>query len=249
MPRSLVGHRELHPDPVPPEVKRGYSDLIRSALSLAPASSQSGPVPHVVRVGSEALTQLDHFRSHVEMELRESGELAMLRDWGSKLPGAVCRIAGIFHGLIHAASREPSKTRIDAETMLCAIAIGEYAIPHARAAFFEMGADLAVGLARRLLGWLVEKKLRKFSRRDAFNALRGGIERVEQIDRPLQLLVDHAYIRGTDQPTERRGPGRKPSPTYDVNPYVYAQNSHNSQNSKPGGNSADSAQTAEGGEQ
>ncbi len=247
IPRSLVGRRQLHPNPVPFEVNRGYSDLIRRALGLTPVPSQLGPVPHVVRVGAEALTQLDHFRSHVETELREDGELAMLRDWGSKLPGAVCRIAGIFHGLMHAESDDPSKTLLAAETMLCAIAIGEYAIPQARAAFFEMGADLAVGLARRLLGWIVEKKLRKFSRRDAFNALRGGIDRVEQIDRPLQLLVDHAYLRGTDQLTERRGPGRKPSPTFEVNPHIYTQNTHNPQNPKPGGNSTDFAQSAEEG--
>ena len=174
IPTSLVGYRQLHPDPVPLKVTRGYGDLIRDALRLQPVPSCEGPAPHVLRLDAEARAELDRFRKSVELQLREDGELAMLKDWGSKLPGAVCRIAGIFHGLIHARSGDPSQTPINAETMLCAISIGEYAIPHARAAFFEMGADPAVGLARRLTAWLVEGELRNFSRRDAFNALRGG---------------------------------------------------------------------------
>ena len=44
------------------------------------------------------------------------------------------------------------------------------------------------------------------------------------------MLVAHGYIRERPSP-ERPGPGRKPSPTYDVNPLWGPTRSHNSQNS------------------
>lgn len=112
--------------------------------------------------------------------------------------------------------------------MLGAIAIGQYAVDHAFAAFYEMGADEAIGLARRLLDWIQEEPVTTFTRRDAYNRLRGTIHRVEEIDEPLRLLVDHAFIRPRD--TKRKGRGRKPSQKYEVHPHFPAQNTQNAQN-------------------
>jgi hypothetical protein len=154
--------------------------------------------------------------------------MASMGDWAGKLVGAVCRIAGVFHGLIHAASGDPAKAQIDVKTMLGAIAIGEYLIPHAKAAFFEMGADPSIDSARRILRWVSSKQISTFTRREAFNSLRGGIQKVDELDQPLQMLVNHGYIRGVS--LEHNRPGRKPSPTYEVNPLWLAQNTHNTQN-------------------
>ena len=164
-------------------------------------------------------------------------------DWAGKLVGAVCRIAGIFHGLIYATSGNPAKAQISAETMLGAIAIGEYLIPHAKAAFFEMGADPAIDSARRILGWASSEQISEFSRRDAFNALRGGIQKVNELDIPLEILVNHGYIREVLQ--EHKGPGRKPSQKYKINPLWLAQNTHNAQNCQGKLSSAYSAQFAQ----
>jgi hypothetical protein len=237
LPTSRVGFRELNPPSIPVQVSAGYAKLVRTALQLQPAVDAKGnPCPHVVRVSAEAFAELTRFRAWTERALRIDGELSALRDWGNKLPGAVCRIAGIFHGLMHAATGNPAGQPIDRETILCAIAIGEYAVGHAIAAFCEMGANPATATARRILAWATEGRRTDFSRRDAFNAVRGVVQRVDELDEPLQLLIEHGYIR--ERSIERGGPGRKPSARYDVNPLAYTQNTHNSQNSGPAGDSA-----------
>ena len=109
-----------------------------------------------------------------------------------------------------------------------------------------MGADPAVGLARRLLKWLAEERLVAFSARDAFLLLRGTVHTIDGMTAPLQLLEKHGYIRarGTNHP----GPGRKPSTPYEVNPIFYAQNAQNAQSADRERVSVDSAHSAlEGG--
>ena len=170
LPVSLVGFRKLNSSSVPAQVSADYARLVRAALQLQPTVDAHGnPYPFVVQVSPEALAELNNFRSLGETELRTGGELSAMRDWGSKLPGAICGIAGIFHGLMHAPTGNPAAYPIDAETMLCAIAVGEYAVQHAKAAFSEMGANPATSLARRILAWVTEGRLTGFTRRDAFN--------------------------------------------------------------------------------
>ena len=243
LPASRVGFRKLNPASVPDQVSANYAHLMRAALQLQPAVDASdNPCPFVVRVSAEALAELNRFRAWAETELSTGGELSTMCGWGGKLPGVVCRIAGIFYGLIHAPTGNLAAHRRDAETMLCAIAVGEYTVGHAKAAFCEMGANPATGLARRILAWLTEGPLAEFTRRDAFNAPRGAVQRVDELDRPLQLLVEHGFIR--ERETARSGPGRKPSTRYDVNPLVCAQNVQNTHNLGSPDHSADSAHFA-----
>jgi hypothetical protein len=221
-----------------------YEQNIFDALRLEPDVGDDGnPCPHIITVGVDALTELDRFAMEVERQLGPDGDFASMGDWAGKLVGAVCRMAGIFHGLTYARLGKPAQTQIDAETMLGAIAIGEYLIPHAKAAFFEMGADPAIDAARRVLSWVLGEQVSEFSKREAFNALRGGIQKVDELDKPLEILTNHGYIREISQ--ERKGPGRKPSPKYRVNPLWLAQNTHNAQNCPVNLNSAYSAQFAQ----
>ncbi|MFH1109471.1 MAG: DUF3987 domain-containing protein [Planctomycetota bacterium] len=243
LPASLVGFRKLNSSSVPAQVLADYARLVRAALQLQPTVDAHGnPYPFVVQVSPEAVAELNRFRAWAETELRTGGELSTMRDWGSKLPGAVCRVAAIFHGLFYAARGDPSAYPLDAETMLCAIAVGEYAVAHAKAAFCEMGANPATGLARRILAWLMDGHLSEFTRRDAFNAVRGAVQRVEELDEPLGLLLEHGFIR--ERETTRIGPGRKPSTRYDVNPLVHAHNTQNTHNLEQRADSAESAESA-----
>jgi hypothetical protein len=244
LPKSLLGHRKINPGPVDSETATAYQTQILDALGLEPNIDTDGKqCPHIVTVGSDALQEIDRFAMQVEKKLGPGGDFASMGDWAGKLVGAACRIAGIFHGLIYAASGNPAKAQIDAETMLGAIAISEYLIPHAKAAFFEMGADPAIDFARRILEWISSEKISVFTRREAFNALRGSIQKVNELDKPLEILVNHGYIREVLR--EHKGPGRKPSPKYKINPLWLAQNTQNTQNSLRSGNSAYSAQFAQ----
>jgi len=155
LPQSLLGHRKINPCPVDSKIATAYQDKILNALRLEPNIDTDGnPCPHIITVGSDALQEIDRFAMQVEKHLGPGGDFAAMGDWAGKLVGAVCRIAGIFHSLIYATSGNPAKAQIDAETILGAIAIGEYLIPHAKAAFFEMGADPAIDSARRILDWV-----------------------------------------------------------------------------------------------
>ena len=80
-----------------------------------------------------------------------------------------------------------------------------------------MGSDPAIDLVRRLLAWIHLHKHTEFSRRDAHQAIKHSLHTVEEIDSPLSLLTSHGYIRPVD-PRRLTGPGRRPSPRFDVNP-------------------------------
>jgi hypothetical protein len=149
-----------------------------------------------------------------------------------------------MHGLMYACPPGLQNLQINLETMLGAIAIGEYLIPHAKTAFFEMGADPSIDVARRILRWAEQEKLSAFTKREAFNNCRGAVSKVTQMDEPLRLLAAHGFIR--EQELRRGGPGRKPSPNYEVNPMWLAQNAHNTHNCPVITDSADSAQCAQG---
>jgi len=245
LPPSLLGRRKINPCPVDSTIATAYQGQILDALRLEPNIDADGkPCPHIVTVGSDALQEIDRFAMQVEKHLGPGGDFATMGDWAGKLVGAVCRIAGIFHGLLYASSGNPAKAQIDAETMLGAIAIGEYLMPHAKAAFFEMGADPAIDSARRILDWVSSEQISEFTRREAFNSLRGGIQKVNELDKPLEILVNHGYIREVLR--EHKGRGRKPSPKYKINPLWLAQNTHNTQNRPAELNSAYSAQFAQG---
>jgi len=244
LPKSLLGHRKINPGPVDSETATAYQCKIFDALRLEPNVDTDGkPCPHIITVGSDTLQEVDRFATQVEKHLGLGGDFASMGDWAGKLIGAVCRIAGIFHGLIYAASGNPARAQIDAETMLGAIAIGEYLIPHAKAAFFEMGADPEIDSGRRILDWVSSEQIPEFTKREAFNSLRGGIQKVNELNKPLEILVNHGYIREVLQ--EHRGPGRKPSPKYKINPLWLAHNTHNAQNNHANLNSAYSAQFAQ----
>ncbi len=241
MPVSTLGHRKVASSAIPPAVASAYREVLECALRLEPARNELGrEVSHILEIGKDALYELDRFATSVERDLGDGGQFEAMRDWGGKLVGAVCRIAGIFHGLQAIPALCPSAKAIDAETMLCAIAIGEYCVPHAKAAYHQMGADPAVRLAERLIKWLRNERVTQFSKRDAFNSIRGMIHRVDELEIPLQLLCDHSFVRLVEN--DRPGPGRRPSPKYEVNPIFLAQNTQNTHNALDGLNSTHSAQ-------
>jgi hypothetical protein len=84
-----------------------------------------------------------------------------------------------------------------------------------------MGADEFVGQAKIILRWIEQNTAESFSKRDLHQALRGTFKRVEELERPLALLASHGFIRKRDEGSG--GPGRPPSPIYDVNPLWASQ--------------------------
>jgi hypothetical protein len=227
IPPSLLGRRAVDPPPVPSDLSHRYEQLLRTLLGNA----GGGPIeePQMLRLSGEAHADWLGFCKEHEPRLGAGGDLASLTDWAGKLPGAAIRIAGLLHAAQFPSA--PGATPISAATMASAIALGEYFTQHALAAFAIMGADPTLDGARHVLAWVKRIDESSFVLRDAFQALKGTFKKVDELRAALAVLEERSYIR--QRPEERRaGPGRRPSPTYDVNPLWLqaATCSHNPQN-------------------
>ena len=88
--------------------------------------------------------------------------------------------------------------------------------------------------ARYVLRWILRHGRRDFSKREAYHGGKRRFRKADDIDPALSELARRGYIR--PKPQDASGPGRPPSPTYEVNPAVFdsenaencSQYSHNS---------------------
>jgi hypothetical protein len=245
LPPSLVGRRQVDPPPVPPCVRARYRERVEALLGLLPGTDAHGnPQAHPLQLSEPALARWLAFAGWVEQQLGEYGELGHVADWAGKLPGAVARVAGLLHLAEHAGEPAPPwGAPVAAETMDRAVAVGRYLIPHARAAFACMGTDPVVEDARHVLGWLRRRGAPALTRRAIFEGVKGRFQRVDNLVPALALLVAHGYL--CERPADDRpGPGRRPSPTYDVNPAALVHDAPDGQDPEPPVDSANCANTA-----
>jgi replicative DNA helicase len=240
MPVSRVGGRDLaHARPMPDDIRDAYRAHVRHLLALEPGCDEKGqPTPRILSLSPSAWVRMQEFQEWIEPMLGEAGELGLLTDWGAKLPGAVLRIAGLLH-----LWQTPNESVISESTLTAALDIGRYLIPHAEAAFLEMGADRVTEDAEVVLSYIRKTGQAQLTKRDLFTTVaRSRFKTVEDLDSPLNLLESHGFIRWAAQ-EEHTGRGRRPSPTFEVNPDVHTppQYPHNTQKSGHTPNSADSA--------
>ena len=215
MPEDLVGRRDSDAPPMDPIVTRTYDEKMAALigalagwddpmrLTLTPAAGQ---------IITACLARLE-LRLHPDADL---GSFAVLREWASKLVGQSARIAGLFHVADHMG--EAHRHPIDTGTVEAAIALAEhYCIPHARAAFDLMGQDESVADAEAVLAWVIRGQFATFTKREVHAHHRARFPRATDLDGPLALLENYGWIAPVaNQP--RQGPGRKPSPMFQVNP-------------------------------
>jgi len=220
VPESLLGRRATDPPDVSTSVRFEYRRRIDVLLRLPFDVDQGGqPTSHILHLSAEARHAWLEFAAWLEPQLGSGGELGTLTDWAGKLPGAVARLAGILHLAAHATDGTPWALPISRDTVEDAIAIGRYLIPHARAAFAEMGVDPVVEEAKQILAWILRKQATTFTKRDVFQGTKGRFKRVEGLTEPLGVLVDHGFIRQLEL-APRPGPGRRASPAFEVNPHL-----------------------------
>ena len=83
-----------------------------------------------------------------------------------------------------------------------------------------MAADPELDNAQHILEWIVQKGLTEFSKRDAHHALGGRFKKADDLDGPLQLLINLHFLTLKAMP-ETSGPGRKPSQEFRVDAEVF----------------------------
>ncbi|MBL8171713.1 MAG: DUF3987 domain-containing protein [Acidobacteria bacterium] len=246
LPKSTLGSRKVRAVPLDDEARAEYASCIRGLAGLSVGFDEDGNrLSKMLRLSPDADDYLAAFQEEIEPQLAEAGELGALSDWAGKLPGAILRIAGILHLAEHASQLQNLPERIGANTIKRAIEIGRYLIPHAQAAYAEMGADPEIEAAKIVLRWIEKTGDEAFTKRQAFEATKGRFKKVENLEPALRLLEEHGYIRTQVNGSEHRR-GRKASQLFAVNPFLLtpSHNSHNSHNSPPRINSANSANSA-----
>jgi hypothetical protein len=241
LPPSLVGRRKSTPEPLSEEAQSEYSRRIKTLAAISKIEAEDGKrEPSLVRLSAEARDYLTAFMEEIEPQLAEGGELRAVGDWANKLAGAVVRLAAILH--FAERSFDPMSVReIPAKAIKSAIKIGRYLIPHAQAAYAQMGADPEIEDAKYVLRWIENTKSAAepvFTRCEAQNWNSVRFPKVTDIDPALKLLEAHGYVR----PVETR---RKDSRKFEINPAVWESDKLKIQTSKQSDTSDTSQEVSE----
>jgi hypothetical protein len=231
-PTSWIGRREIAPEPVSAEIKETYCQAVRAVATL----DHDCTLP----LDAEASAMLQEWETEIESMLGEGGQMEVMRDWGAKLAGATLRLAAVLHCVEHGVAG-----CIGGPTIAAAIEIARYLVPHAEAVLNMMTAKEGSGDddARYVLRWIERHGQREFTKRDAQQHGKRRFPKADDIDPALAELARRGYIRL--RPMDATGPGRPPSPSYEVNPAVFVnadpeKRSHNSQNPPPQSENGDS---------
>jgi replicative DNA helicase len=259
LPKSTIGARKTDTDPIPDHIRNTYYHRMLTLLENVNSrnsrnsrneenrdseSSNSKKNIYIdnsiyiyyVNLSTPSRALFFSFKGWVEPQLGPYGNFHTIADWANKLPGAVLRVAGLLHMAQVAAynsyNPQNSNDEIDEATMHRAIRLAHYLIPHAQAAYAEIGADPSVEGARSVLRWIEKTGLRAFAKQECYQGCKGTLKRADDLNPVLSLLCDHGYLREIEAP-DRVGPGRKAAPSYEVNPVFFdgSYNSYNPQNS------------------
>jgi hypothetical protein len=232
LPRSLMGRRKIRPDAMSHEVRATYTRAIEKLAALPPKRDVVGTLQaRELTLSRHAQNTLEDFERELEPQLGPLGALAHMTDWAGKLVGGIVRIAALLHMATHWRASSPAawERAIERETVEDAIRLGRYLLSHAQAAYAQMGADPEIEQAKFVLAWLTARGKTSFTLRELFQGTKGRFRRVAALRPALAILVEHGFIR-EGLPVSHPGPGRKPSPSYTANPFVYSQNPQNTQN-------------------
>lgn len=213
MPESLLGRRKIEPTPMSPATKARFHNKVRSLLPTSWGTDMPGPI--TLELSADAYQIWKKCAQEVEKGLDRGGEFEGMTDWGGKIAGTVARIAALFHLATH---DRPEELKITPETMQQASYMGAFLAKHAKAAYALMGADEDTDRARRVLEWIRRQAADRFTVRDCWQAVKQqtAFPHVDAVHSALKELEERDFIR--ELPQEKKGPGRKPSPAYAVNP-------------------------------
>jgi hypothetical protein len=168
-------------------------------------------------LSQDACDVWDQFYNDIEHDLRPGEPLESLRDWGSKLPGAVARIAGLLHIAKHGTAAVNKPISVDIVTGSCVLGI--YFRDHAIAAFSQMGEDTRIKAAKKILSYLKRIKPIEFKGRDVLHHAHFINRTMEDVIPGINILVERNYIRKVS--SEYTGKGRPAADSYEVNPKIY----------------------------
>lgn len=213
VPKTNVGKRNVRDrTSVSLDVRDRYERAVASLLDgyLCEAGT---PVPkvQVLDLVEPAYEAWLDFSQWIEDNQGDGEQFEGIRDWTSKLAGAVARIAALLElaefGL-HAES-------VSSSAMERAIRLAHVLIPHAQAAFGLLGTDETDTDALAVLKWVSKKGLLSFPRSTVQQAMRGRFGSIAKLKKAMERLADMDCVREYMQYNKKGSP---PSTCYQINP-------------------------------
>lgn len=211
-PRSLVGHRKITPEVIEANIKNQYLLNVKKLLCMEATEAVQLTLHDNARQAEEEL------REDIEKMFLEGGELAEMKEWGSKLAGQIIRVTGLIHVAEHVQSLPVDSSNIDAipkqiyvETFTKAQQFTNYFIEHAKAAYGCMEADKRTQDAKYLLGVIMRQDKPIIEYRDIQNLTRKRFKKATHLKMTLLELEERGFIH--QQKDDRKT-------LLKVNPYI-----------------------------
>jgi hypothetical protein len=211
LPPSTLGHRTGNTLRMSYHVQEAYNNMIGELIDVAHTNE-----PYTLELSTEVVAAWKTFWCEVETKLADGGQFEHCRDWAGKLPGAVGRIAALFHSACH--PDQLATKKIELCDMHAAISTGWVLAEHALAAFGFMGADPAVEDAKLVLKWVLRRRLMLFTARDVQHNYGSRFAKADDVLPALGVLEERGYIRQRYRELSAKG-GRSTS-DYEVNPII-----------------------------
>jgi hypothetical protein len=210
--KHKVGYRTRQNKTISETILQEYKKRIFKLMDI-PLSLQ------VFKLSPDAQDEWDKFYNNIESEMLPKEPMSGIKDWGSKLPGAVARISGLLH-VARYGRKAPDKP-ISVNIVNGSIAIGNYYREHALATFGLMKEDPQIESAKKILEYLIQHRPDKFKGRDILRH-KSVFKSMDVVTPGLKLLVERNYIRGLETKTTT-GIGRPEATVYEVNPYIHKE--------------------------
>lgn len=214
-PRERIGHRRPGVS-IPLQTAEAYDStmtrlLPRPGFRVPSADPVERETLVITGAGLDALNAFEFDR--LEPRLKKNGDLRDVKGWATRLPTAVCKLAGLWH-LYDAAEREAEvPLLIDSKWVVRAIQwMEQFAIPMGLKTFGLMGADPGLGIAQRIIDTVKEKGYHEF-RKAEFKQKHFRSVPAETVDHGYKVLQEYHYLRARKQP----GSGRH-AVVFEVNP-------------------------------
>ncbi|GAX60551.1 hypothetical protein SCALIN_C13_0063 [Candidatus Scalindua japonica] len=196
-----AGYRKRQKETISEELKQEYREHIISLMSV-PLSL------HNLELSSEAHVAWDEFHDDIEAEMKPGKQMSAMKDWGSKLPGAVARIAGLLH--YAEKGQQATNNPISVNVVNGSAVIGAYYREHALATFGLMNESPEIESAKRILEYLIHHKPYTFTGRDVLRH-KYALKTMGEVTPGLKLLIERSYIKEIE--------GTRTA-TFEVNPII-----------------------------
>lgn len=208
MCKSQVGYRGRQIKSVPESIIIKYQEHIECLMDI-PMNLTT------LKLSPDAQRLWDEFYGDIENDMRENGSLHYLTDWGSKLPGATARIAGLLHFAEYGS--RAGEHPISVNCVSASAAIGAYYKEHALATFGVMEEDPRIKAAKLIYDFIRKYHDTTFKVRHVLENKR-ALKTSEDVMPGIKVLLERGYIAITEKIYP--GVGRPEAIEYLINPKV-----------------------------